>query len=127
MINLYIGLVVLVGLLATGLLLRFIFLSAGSPKKVFEAIDGTKFSREKELKEYEFLYERLKCIYEENSSANQRKKNAKLGLTVTFIQQLKVDGFGNLNLLITNKEQFKKLVELFDVSGVSSDSKTVIK
>ena len=127
MSNLYIGLVVLVGLLATSLLLRFILSSSGKPKELFESIDGTKFSRAKDLKEYEFLYERLKCLYEEKPSANQRKQNAKLGLTVTFINQLKTDGFANLNLLISNKDQFKKLAELFDVSGISSDAKSVIK
>ena len=121
MSNLYIGLVVLVGLLATGLLFRFIFSSSGKPKEVFEAIDGSKFFREKDLKEYEFLYERLKSLYEEKPSVNQRKQNSKLGLPETFIQQLKVDGFPNLNLLISNKEQFKKLAELLDSSEISSN------
>ncbi len=123
MSNLYIGLVVLVGLLVTGLFFRFIFSSSGNPKEVFESIDGTKFFREKDLKEYEFLYERLKSLYEEKPSANQKKKNSKLGLSETFIQQLKVDGFQNLNLLICNKEQFKKLAELLDSSEISSDLK----
>ena len=124
MSNLYIGLVVLIGLLVTGLLLRFIFSTSGNPKEVFESTDGTKFSREKDLKEYEFLYERLKYLYEERPSAKERKQNAKSGLTVSFIQQLKINGFPNLNLLISNKEQFKKLVELLDVSEISSDSKS---
>ena len=121
MSNLYIGLVVLVGLLGTGVLLRFIFSTSANPKEIFESIDGTKFSSEKDLKEYEFLYERLKCLYEENPSANERKQNAKSGLTMSFIKQLKTNGFSNLNLLISNKEQFKKLVELLDVSEISSD------
>ncbi len=125
--NLYVGLVLVVGLLATVLLLRFIISSPGKSKELFAAIDGTKFSREKDLKEYEFLYERLKCLYEENTSANQRKQYAKLGLTMTFIQQLKAGGFVNLNLLISNKDQFKQLVDLFDVSGIPSDSESVIK
>ena len=116
MSNLYIGLVVLVGFLATGLLLRFIFSNSGKSKEVFQANDGTKFSLEQDLKEYEILYARLKCIYEENPSSDQRKQKAKLGMKVAFIQQLKADGFANLNLLISNKEQFKKLVELFDIS-----------
>ena len=116
MSNLYIGLVVLVGFLATGLLLRFIFSNSRKSKEVFQANDGTKFSLEKDLKEYEILYARLKCIYEENPSSDQRKQKAKLGMKVAFIQQLKADGFANLNLLISNKEQFKKLVELFDIS-----------
>ena len=121
MSNLYIGLVVLVGLLGTSVLLRFIFSTSANPKEIFESIDGTKFSREKDLKEYEFLYERLKCLYEEKPSANERKQNAKSGLTVSFIKQLKTNGFSNLNLLISNKEQFKKLVEFLDVSEISSD------
>ena len=121
MSNLYIGLVVLVGLLTTVFLLRFILSGPGNPKKFFEATDGTKFSNEKELKDYEFLYEKLKCLYEENSSYKQRKENTRHGLTLTFIQQLKTDGFVNLNLLISNREQFKKLVKLFDVSEVYSD------
>ena len=124
MSNLYIGLVVLVGLLGTGVLLRFIFSTSANPKEIFESIDGTKFSREKDLKEYEFLYERLKSLYEVKPSTNQRNQKSKLGLSETFIQQLKFDGFTNLNLLISNKEQFKKLVELLDVSEISSDSKS---
>ena len=88
---------------------------------VLESIDGTKFSNKKDLDEYEFLYERLKCLYAENTSANIRKQNAKLGLSLTFVQKLKDDGFANLNLLITNKEYFKKLVELLDVSQMGVD------
>ena len=122
MSNLYIGLVALVGFLATGLLLRFIFSNSRKSKEVFQANDGTKFSLEKDLKEYEILYARLKCIYEENPSSDQRKQKAKLGMKVAFLQQLKADGFANLNLLISNKEQFKKLVELFDISQTSPDS-----
>ena len=116
MSNLNIGLVFLVGFLATALLLRFILSNSRKSKEVFQACDGTKFSLEKDLKEYETLYARLKCLYEENPSSNQRKQKSKLGLKVAFIQQLKADGFANLNLLISNKEQFKKLVELFDIS-----------
>tara|TARA_Y100001968_G_scaffold314291_1_gene339480 strand:- start:929 stop:1315 length:387 start_codon:yes stop_codon:yes gene_type:complete len=127
MSNLYIGLVVLVGLLTTILLLRFILGSSSNLKEVFHAVDGTKFSRKKDLKEYEFLYERLKYIYEENPLTNQSKQNTKLGLTVNFIQQLKADGFANPNLLISNKEQFKKLVELFDIAEMSSDSGSLIE
>ncbi len=117
----YIGLVVLVGLLITGLLLRFILLSPGTPKEVFEAIDGTTFSREKDFNEYQLLYERLKPLYEESSSANPKKQNARLGISSAFLQKLKEDGFTNLNLLISNREQFKKLVELFDVSEKTTD------
>ena len=61
MSNLYIGLVVLVGFLATGLLLRFIFANSRKSKEVFKANDGTKFLLEKDLKEYEILYAKLKC------------------------------------------------------------------
>ena len=76
--NLYIVVVVLVGITATGLLLAFIFSSSSASKKAFEASDGTKFSNEKELKEYEFLYERLKCLYDETISSSQSKKNTNL-------------------------------------------------
>ena len=116
MSNLYIGLVVLVGFLATGLLLRFIFSNSRKSKEAFQANDGTKFLLEKDLKEYEILYAKLKCLYEEKPSSDQKKQKAKLGMKVAFIQQLKADGFANLNLLISNKEQFKKLVELFDMA-----------
>ncbi len=116
----YVGLVVLVGIVATGLLLGVIFSKSAKPKDLFEAIDGTKFSREKDCNEYEYLYERLKFLYEENSSSNQSKKNVSIGLSKTFVQQIKTDGFANLNILISNKDQFKKLVELFDVSEMPS-------
>ncbi len=117
----YIGLVVLVGIVATGLFLRFILSSSGKSNEVFEAIDGTKFSRKQDLNEYEFLYERLRCLYEDNLSANQRNKNVNLGLSLSFIQQLRADGFSNLNSLISNKEQFKKLSNLFELSEMSSN------
>ncbi len=118
MSNLYVGVVVLVGLVATALFLAFIFSSSGKPKEVFEAVDGTKFSSKTDLNEYEFLYERLKVLYDEKSSSNQNNKNANLGLNKTFIKQIKADGFANLNLLISNKDQFKKLVKLFDISEI---------
>ncbi len=120
MSNWYIGLIVLVGLVATVLLLSLIFSKSGKPRKVFEAVDGTKFFSERDCFEYEFLYKRLKCIYGD-------KKSMKLGLNETFIQQIKSDGFSNLNLLISNKNQFKKLVELLEVSEITSDSESDIK
>ena len=119
MSNFYVGVVVLVGLVATGLLLGFIFSNSAKTKESFQAIDGTRFSNKQDLNEYEFLYEQFKCLYEEKSSSNQSKKNTNLGLKKTFVQLIKTDGFANLNLLISNKEQFKKLAELFDVSKMS--------
>jgi len=121
MSNLYIGLLVLVGVVLTALVLRFILSNSSKSKETFESIDGTRFVREKDLKEYEFLYERLKCLYEENPSGNKNRQNLKLGLKVTFIQKLKSEGFSSLNLLISNKDQFKKLIELFDTSAFSVD------
>ncbi len=122
MSNFYVVIVVLVGLGVTALLLGFIFSSSVKSKEVFEAVDGTKFSSKVKLNEYEFLYERFKCLYEEKlSSDKSNKKNANIGLNSTFVQLIKTDGFRNLNALISNKEQFKKLVELFDTSEMSSN------
>ena len=120
MSNSYLGLVVLVGLVLTIGLLILIFSSLAKSKEAFQAIDGTRFSRKIDLNEYEFLYERLKVVYEENLASNQNNKNVKLGLNKSFIQQIKSEGFRDLNSLITNKDQFKKLAELFDVSGMSN-------
>jgi len=120
MSNSFLGVIVLVGLVLTILLLIFIFSSLAKSKEVLKAIDGTRFSRKIDLNEYEFLYERFKCMYEDNISSNQNNKNDKLGLNKSFVRQIKADGFLTLNSLITNKEQFKKLAELFDVSEMSN-------
>ena len=120
MSNSSLGVVVLVGLVVTILLLIFIFSSLAKSKEVFKAIDGTRLASKIDLKEYEFLYERFKCLYEENLSTNQKNKDANLGLKKSFVQQIKADGFLNPNSLISNKEQFKKLAELFDVSEMSN-------
>ena len=120
MSNSFLGVFVLVGLVLTILLLIFIFSSLTKSKETFKAVDGTSFSRKIDLNEYEFLYARFKCLYEETVSSNQNNKNEKLGLNKRFVQQIKADGFLNLNSLITNKEQFKKLAELFDVSEMSN-------
>ena len=120
MSNLYVGLIVIVGLVSTVFLLRFIVSTSGNSKEFFEAPDGTRFSSKKDFNEYDFLYKRLKSLYEE-------KKNANLGLSENFVNLIKLEGFSTLNLLISNKEQFKKLVELFDVSEISNDSDSAIK
>ncbi len=120
--NLYLGLVILFGLVTTVLLLRLIFSSSSTQKVSFESIDGTKFSNEKECNEYNFLYERLQFLYQEKSSSNQRKRNATLGLNLNFVKQLKTNGFSSLNSLIQNKDQFRKLAELLDASEMANDS-----
>ena len=48
-------------------------------------------------------------------------KDLMLGLDKKFVRQIKTEGFSSVNLLISNKDQFKKLVELFDSSGMPSD------
>ncbi len=119
MSNLYLGVVVLVGFLGTAVLLRMIFSNSTPAKEVFEALDGTKFSSKSKVNEYEFLYKRLQCIYEENSSSNKAKSKSILGLNSAFLKQIKTDGFPSINSLISNKEQFKNLVALFDLSEMS--------
>ena len=123
MSNFLVGILVLVGLLGTVFLLRAILSGSGKSKEVFEAVDGTKLSSKTELYEYEFLYERLKGIYEEKTSSNKSKSNISLGLNKKFLQQIKSTGFANPNELITNREQFKKLVELFDTTAIESDKR----
>ncbi len=128
MSNFYLGSVVLVGLLSTGFLLRFIFSSSAKSKENFKAIDGTAFSSKKECIEYDFLYNKLEFIYNDNNSSAQRRNIASLGLGSSFIKQLKSEGFSDLNSLISNKEQFRKLVELFDVSSMpANDEEKLMK
>ncbi|WP_269622661.1 hypothetical protein [Prochlorococcus marinus] len=121
MSNLYFGLVFLVGLVATGLLLAFIFSRSGTSKEVFQAIDGSTFSTKKACNEYEFLYSKLRFLYEEAPTSYQRDKKKLQGLSLGFVKQIKSNGFKDPNALISNKEQFKKLVELLDVSDMPND------
>ena len=95
------------------LLLVYFFIFLRTQKKVFIAIDGTKFQTEEECKEYEKYLERFNGVY--NYDFNQSNQPDKiLGLSSEFIKCLKEEGFSEVKTLIKYREQFKLLSELFD-------------
>ncbi len=107
-------LLVLVGLISTVFFFRYLFFSDKKNNMPFIAFDGTKFKSQKDCDEYSYLAKKLEPLFDEISTGNRDKKNL-LGLKLSFINTLKKEGFNDLKLLLSYKDQFKKLSDLFEI------------
>ncbi len=107
-------LLILAGLLFTIFLFRYLFSSDISQDKVFLAVDGTKFDNQRSCNEYDLLYKRLICLYQEDALLKSKNKKEILGLNLLFVKQLKNEGFSDIKTLINYKDDFHKLTELLN-------------
>ena len=107
-------LLVLVGISFTILLLRYTFSSGLKSKEAFIAVDGTKFNTKKACEDYDYLYNNLVDLYQEEALSKARNRKQVLGLRLLFVNQLKSGGFQDLKTLISFKDDFLKLAELLD-------------
>ena len=102
----YVG-VAIGGVVLTAVFLFFLL----REQKNIEASDGTLFSSEEACKSYEELLQKINKIYLDT----ENKTSAELfGIQITFIKILQNDGFKDAKTLIKYKEDFRKLVNLFD-------------
>jgi len=101
----FIALVLLIAISALS-----IFLLKSTNKKTFKSIDGTVFFNELEFHNYEKKFERLNCLYLDNS---QKSKNI-LGLNPAFLTLLRGKGFNDLKTLLTYKKDFTLLAKLLE-------------
>ncbi len=119
MSDFFLGLfLVIVGLIFTIILLRYAFSNQAKSKETFIAVDGSKFNEKKLCEEYDYIYKRLEILYQEEALANARNKKKVIGLNITFVNQIKNNGFSDLKTLISFKEDFKKLAELLDTQDI---------
>ena len=81
----------------------------------YKASDGTSFTSKKEKQDYELILRRLLPLYGRpaDTKSNQANQNT-LDLDRTFLELLKTEGFSNLKLLLTYKEDFIKLSKLLE-------------
>ncbi len=114
--NLFIQLILLLGgLIVTVIFFRYLF-SSGKNKnsnKAFVAVDGTEFYNLDAFKEYEYLYGKFRSLYDEDALSKTRNKKEILGLSKMFLQKLKEEAFVDPKTLISYKDDFIKLSELF--------------
>ena len=104
--------IVLVGIFLTVLALFFLL----RDQKSIKAADGTLFSTEEARLEYEAVLERLSLIYLSNDN---NSPGATLEFQRGFLDSLKEKGFADAKALIKYRNDFKKLVVLFDQEIVS--------
>ena len=88
----------------------FLFLLLRETKNI-KASDGTLFSSEEACKTYEDLLNKINLLY---LDTGEKKPIGPFGMQMAFIQLLKTEGFKDPKTLIKYKEEFKKLVYLFD-------------
>ncbi|WP_036903155.1 MULTISPECIES: hypothetical protein [Prochlorococcus] len=106
-------LLLIVGLTGTILFFWFLFSSSSKSSKSFTAIDGTKFSSESKCDAYNLLLNRLDFLYNDEILGKVKGKKEINSIKLSFINLLTKDGFSDVQLLIKYKEEFFKLVELF--------------
>ena len=101
MMNLFLELLLVgVGLIFTIVFFRYLFSTGKSNQQAFLASDGTKFVDLKSCDEYELLFKKLQCLYDDNNVINNRGKKDMLGLQISFVKNLKEQGFQNIKTLI---------------------------
>ena len=107
-----VSLLVIVGIIFTVLILRYAFSSQLNSREAFIAIDGTKFYNEKSFNEYDSLYKKLECLYQEELLDNVKNKKDILGLKLIFINNIRKDGFKDIKTLIDYKDDFAILAQI---------------
>ena len=103
--------IVLAGFLLTALVL---FLLLREQKSV-KAVDGTIFSSEEARRAYESVFKRVDNLYSEN---DKNSGKVTLGFKSEFLKLLQNDGFADVKTLLIYREDFKKLVELFQEESI---------
>ena len=102
----YVGIAIVGVLLTVG----FLFFLLREQKNI-KASDGTLFSSEEARQAYEELLKKVSILYLDNV----KKESSELfGMQMTFIKVLQTEGFKDAKTLLKYKDDFKKLVELFD-------------
>ena len=96
------------GVFLTALCLFFLL----REQKSIQAVDGTRFSSEEACRAYEEVLERINTLYLNIGKKPTRDMN--LGFHPDFLTLLKNEGFKEVKTLMTYRDDFKRLVELFD-------------
>ncbi len=103
--------IALAGILLTVLVL-FLLLRE---QKSIKAIDGTRFSSEEACRAYEAVFNRINNLY---SDSEKDSSNLNQGFQPGFLKLLKKTGFSDVKILLNYREDFRKLIELFDEESV---------
>ncbi len=115
-------LVILIGLTFTVLIFGFLFSNGTNVKQSYIAIDGTKFSSEKDCDEYNLLFKRLGSIFDKDDRSSQSSKNRNLGINPLFFVKLTEEGFSEFNILIKYKNDFIKFAELLNIEDNDAEA-----
>ncbi len=102
----YVGIAILGSILTAA----FLFFLLREQKNI-KASDGTLFSSEEACKAYENLLNKISTLY---LDAGSKTSSELYGIEIDFLRLLKTEGFKEPKTLIKYKEEFKKLVGLFD-------------
>ncbi len=107
-------LVFVIGLVATIVIFRYLFLKSDTGQLAFESKDGTKFKDEESLIAYEELVEKVALLYASNDPNNTKRRTDLFRMKPAFIDALTKDGFKDPKTLISFTAQFKALLELLE-------------
>ena len=105
-----ISLLLIIAALLIGLAFIIYLLVSNGNKKRFISIDGTNFTNEESCLEYNALIEKLSPLYQDDLSSNKEI----LGLSVSFIKDMRNKGFNELKTLISYKQDLNDLVKLLN-------------
>ena len=117
--NIYYGAgIFLIGLISTFVFVRLFLSKSTKTSQVFTSEDGTKFYTQKDCAEYNYLYKKLKSLYDDEFLLKQKKKSY-MGISLKFLKLIKTEGFKDINALISNRDELKKLILLLDTSELT--------
>ena len=115
MMNLLPGFILIpIGIIFTIIIFRYAFKGKATSNQITSSIDGSKFESERSRDEYDYLYKKLNCLFDDDYKSKQRKGKKILGLNILFVDKLVNKGFIDTKTLINSKNDFKLLADLFD-------------
>ena len=97
----------LAGIVLTALVLFFLL----REQKSIKALDGTLFSSDEACLAYEAACKRFEKLY---SQSDKNSSSANLGFQTEFLKLLKKDGFVDVKTLLAFRDDFNKLVAMFN-------------
>jgi len=100
--------IAITGVFLTGGFLFFLL----REQKAFKASDGKAFSSEEACRAYEVVLDRVQILYEEDEQKSSELVN--FGFQVGFLKLLKSEGFSDPKKLMMYRDDFGKLVNIFN-------------